>query len=767
MQRPSSRLISEFGLVEQFQSIGINAVVNLQVRGEHPLCGDGINDSGFSYHSEEFMNHGIYYYNLGWTDMGVPKMETMMAILQIISFSVVESRKKVSIHCHAGYGRTGLVIGCWLVYAYGLEAEEAIKLVRTRRPGCIQTRKQKRFVIDFASHIAELARVFVVPPCVDDSSFFTVEDALKRQNSYLHGEEKRVYKVTPKIVSVICDILTRRARGYMGAELVALSFVDLGDAWGSHEEDHIRAVKLRVNRNDWHDLESMDVRTLAQLLLDWLDTLKEPLIPEVVTSKALADPTNIVVEDFHATPLKTIATLHVLFRFLSELDTVRESLIERVYIRFAYALMHPSIDMPRQRPFRTLRKTVDVCGTEPRSPGYGLVSMASFSNDIMALDLSSVDSAHNNGGRGHARDNVSRSSLPALSNRDSLGASALPSPDEIEAATGSSSGGSVSTAAGKETDTKLEVKGSKRFSLTNADGSPLVTITPRPPTSKRRSVEVVYPPLGNSNRTVTPDTDDGPEQKLDQKVDRDGGSVHVSGGSNSGSGQDPQERSEAKHPQHSAVAAVDDASELSVERDYAETFGVLCLLGRYVGLLTRNWDEFSAAPVRTISESSVGVAGTNSNGAGGGPSRKQSKFRGVSRVTSLSGFESLADHQEQSALLKEARSPPHRPRSGSSSRNSHLAKAVGEGSRWNTNVEGSIISLLSSLSPEQQRNVLDSVKNSLTEKARPSSARRSIYRPTSSRRSSGKRISGQHQVPSSMFVSATHSANYSSGAPES
>lgn len=58
MQRPSSRLIREHKIISQFKRHRIKAVINVQLPGEHPLCGDGIHASGFSYLPEEFMDHG-------------------------------------------------------------------------------------------------------------------------------------------------------------------------------------------------------------------------------------------------------------------------------------------------------------------------------------------------------------------------------------------------------------------------------------------------------------------------------------------------------------------------------------------------------------------------------------------------------------------------------------------------------------------------------------------------------------------------------------
>jgi hypothetical protein len=55
MQRPSARLIKEFGIVEQFKEHNIGAIFNVEETGEHPLCGDGILENvGFSYNPEDF-----------------------------------------------------------------------------------------------------------------------------------------------------------------------------------------------------------------------------------------------------------------------------------------------------------------------------------------------------------------------------------------------------------------------------------------------------------------------------------------------------------------------------------------------------------------------------------------------------------------------------------------------------------------------------------------------------------------------------------------
>jgi hypothetical protein len=46
----------------------------------------------------------VFFYNFYWQDMTVPSLELMMRVVQVISFTVNDKRRKVSVHCHAGLG---------------------------------------------------------------------------------------------------------------------------------------------------------------------------------------------------------------------------------------------------------------------------------------------------------------------------------------------------------------------------------------------------------------------------------------------------------------------------------------------------------------------------------------------------------------------------------------------------------------------------------------------------------------------------------------
>ncbi|KAG2450553.1 hypothetical protein HYH02_005054 [Chlamydomonas schloesseri] len=166
MARPWQAYVEQYRLVDAFKQANIGMILNLQEVGEHASCGPGnLPGTGFTYDPESFMAAGIGYYNFSWRDMGVPSLDRMMDIVQVMDYVTRVEGRKIAVHCHAGLGRTGLSIACFFVFSGLHESpEDAIAATRRQRAGAVQTSKQAAFVTIFGQYLRYLRCVFVPRP---------------------------------------------------------------------------------------------------------------------------------------------------------------------------------------------------------------------------------------------------------------------------------------------------------------------------------------------------------------------------------------------------------------------------------------------------------------------------------------------------------------------------------------------------------------------------------------------------------------------------
>lgn len=86
------------------------------------------------------------YLNLPIRDFSVPTRDGLVVTLDAID-AELESGGAVYVHCWAGCGRTGVVVGSWLV-RHGVEPEEALRRIADARGhGCPQTLEQRQLVL--------------------------------------------------------------------------------------------------------------------------------------------------------------------------------------------------------------------------------------------------------------------------------------------------------------------------------------------------------------------------------------------------------------------------------------------------------------------------------------------------------------------------------------------------------------------------------------------------------------------------------------------
>ena len=137
-----------------FLDFGINTFIDLTDPNELP--------SYLSLLAEQARHHEIEirYNRFPIIDRHVPSPETMQAILDEIDLSLAASRK-VYLHCWGGIGRTGTVVGCYLV-RHGRTGQGALaqlaewwQAVPKSRiwPHTPETARQTEYILNWDGHL--------------------------------------------------------------------------------------------------------------------------------------------------------------------------------------------------------------------------------------------------------------------------------------------------------------------------------------------------------------------------------------------------------------------------------------------------------------------------------------------------------------------------------------------------------------------------------------------------------------------------------------
>ncbi|VDK42005.1 unnamed protein product [Anisakis simplex] len=251
MARPTVHTFSEYNLIEQLKKMHIRTVINMQTAGEHAFCGPALLPCGFTYDPEILMRNkrggwgvtaacqiikmgngaperenycykgcfnfascdanifSVYFYNFDWPDFGVLGLELLLNVVKVMQFAIEEGC--VAVHCHAGLGRTGVIVASYLVWRYHLSPDEAISFVRKKRllgkpflsPRSVQSSVQIGLINAFWDFLVNDAQV------IPRHGTMSLNDYLQIQEKVLCNSEARRYSHIPKIVHHIRIVLLK------------------------------------------------------------------------------------------------------------------------------------------------------------------------------------------------------------------------------------------------------------------------------------------------------------------------------------------------------------------------------------------------------------------------------------------------------------------------------------------------------------------------------------------------------------------------------
>jgi protein tyrosine phosphatase domain-containing protein 1 len=90
---------------------------------------------------------GTYHFH--WEDLTTTSPDKLLQNVRIMN-AELERGRKILVHCHAGRGRTGMVICSILIFRYLMTSQEAINLFRSKREGkALEKKAQQGDIIIF------------------------------------------------------------------------------------------------------------------------------------------------------------------------------------------------------------------------------------------------------------------------------------------------------------------------------------------------------------------------------------------------------------------------------------------------------------------------------------------------------------------------------------------------------------------------------------------------------------------------------------------
>ena len=86
-------------------------------------------------------------------DYGVPTLEVLDNIVDYINIKITKEKKPIVVHCAAGKGRTGTILAAYLLKQDNISSQDAIKKIRSLRPGSIQSKIQEEILHEYETFL--------------------------------------------------------------------------------------------------------------------------------------------------------------------------------------------------------------------------------------------------------------------------------------------------------------------------------------------------------------------------------------------------------------------------------------------------------------------------------------------------------------------------------------------------------------------------------------------------------------------------------------
>jgi atypical dual specificity phosphatase len=140
---------------DQFQWLVKNGIRTIVTVREIPLPLRWLSDRDIANdHFEDKNFEKVNYLHLRVEDYHSPTVQEIDSTVKFIENEIV-AKRPVLVHCAAGKGRTGTILGAYLLKKENLSAKDAITRIRNLRPGSIQTDSQEKSLYEYEKYLGE------------------------------------------------------------------------------------------------------------------------------------------------------------------------------------------------------------------------------------------------------------------------------------------------------------------------------------------------------------------------------------------------------------------------------------------------------------------------------------------------------------------------------------------------------------------------------------------------------------------------------------
>ena len=298
-QRPCTKLIKKYDLIETFKQKNIKLIVNCQINGEHPYCGpnNGLEkDCGFSYSPSVFIAEGIEVLCKGFQDLTPPHtFNFMLDIVKRMAYVIKYKKGRVLVHCHAGNGRTGIVNVCFFIYYFNLSYNEALNEVRKLRKKGVEKPLQELYCKKFGEYIKDVKNLFpnkrkkvgnyiqnqnimnynfdkdkiIIPSIVISYYFKNYKKNIKNKNDIykkiidINFIPKLIFECTEKIIE---------QKIFNKINIKKLYDILNGKEEINEEQFQIEQIISQLKNYNWDNFEKVkDINIISEILFIWLN----------------------------------------------------------------------------------------------------------------------------------------------------------------------------------------------------------------------------------------------------------------------------------------------------------------------------------------------------------------------------------------------------------------------------------------------------------------------------------------------------------------